>query len=37
MKSWVCTICGHVHEGDEPPRFCPTCKANSTKYISSTA
>ena len=22
---WVCTVCGHVHEGDEAPDTCPLC------------
>lgn len=22
---WVCLICGHVHEGPEPPESCPMC------------
>ncbi len=22
---WVCTVCGHVHEGPEPPGVCPLC------------
>lgn len=27
-KGWVCTVCGHVHEGDELPDdyVCPLCK-----------
>lgn len=23
---WICTICGYVHTGDEPPEVCPVCK-----------
>lgn len=23
---WVCTNCGHVHEGPEAPDICPACK-----------
>ena len=22
---WLCTVCGRVHEGTEPPEFCPVC------------
>jgi len=22
---WICTECGHVHEGKNPPEKCPTC------------
>ena len=27
MKKWECTICGYIHEGDEPPEACPVCGA----------
>ncbi|MDR1049167.1 MAG: NADH peroxidase [Synergistaceae bacterium] len=33
MKKFVCTICGYVHEGDEPPVSCPVCKAPASKFI----
>lgn len=33
MKKWVCTVCGHVHQGDTPPEVCPLCKAGSDKFI----
>ena len=23
---WKCDVCGHVHEGTEPPEKCPCCK-----------
>ena len=29
---WVCSICGYVHEGDQPPEFCPLCKAPASKF-----
>ena len=32
MKKFVCTICGYVHEGNEAPDFCPTCKAPKDKF-----
>ena len=22
---WVCRKCGYVHEGETPPKYCPTC------------
>ena len=28
----VCSICGYVHEGDQPPEFCPLCKAPASKF-----
>ena len=27
MKKWECTVCGYIHEGDEPPEKCPVCGA----------
>ena len=33
MKKFVCTICGYVHTGDEPPEACPQCKAPASKFI----
>lgn len=32
MKKFVCTVCGYVHEGNEPPDVCPICKASSDKF-----
>ncbi len=32
MKKFVCAICGYVHEGDNPPEFCPQCKAPASKF-----
>ena len=29
---YVCQICGYVHEGDNPPEFCPQCKAPASKF-----
>ncbi len=25
MKKWKCTVCGYVHEGENPPEECPLC------------
>lgn len=25
MKKWRCTVCGYIHEGDNPPDVCPIC------------
>lgn len=33
MKKYICTVCGYVHEGDEPPKECPQCKATFDKFI----
>ncbi len=32
MKKYVCSICGYVHYGDEPPASCPQCKAPASKF-----
>ena len=32
MKQYVCTICGYVHTGDEPPAKCPQCGAPASKF-----
>jgi len=32
MKRWQCTVCGYIHEGDEPPEFCPVCGADRSKF-----
>ena len=26
MKKFVCTVCGFVHYGEQPPAVCPKCK-----------
>ena len=31
-KKWVCTVCGYVHEGAEPPEYCPVCGATSDLF-----
>jgi len=33
MKRWKCTVCGYVHEGDEPPEECPVCGADRSKFV----
>ena len=32
MAKYVCTVCGYVHEGDEPPIECPIYKAGADKF-----
>ena len=29
---WVCTVCGYVHEGDQPPAECPVCHVGADKF-----
>ncbi len=33
IKKFVCTVCGYVHEGTEPPEKCPVCGAPKEKFI----
>ena len=33
MKKWQCTVCGYIHEGDEPPEKCPVCGADRSKFV----
>ncbi len=33
MKRWVCTVCGYVHEGENPPEKCPQCGAPASKFV----
>lgn len=33
MKKWRCTVCGYIHEGDEPPEKCPVCGADKSKFV----
>jgi rubrerythrin len=32
MKKWICTVCGYIYEGDQPPSACPQCKAPASKF-----
>ncbi len=32
MAKWVCSVCGYVHEGDEPPVECPTCHVSADNF-----
>ena len=29
---WICSICGYVHTGDEPPETCPICKQPASVF-----
>ena len=33
MKKWKCTVCGYIHDGDEPPEKCPVCGAGRDKFV----
>ena len=32
MTTWKCTVCGYVHEGEQPPEQCPMCKQPAEKF-----
>jgi len=32
-RRWRCTICGYLHEGDEPPAKCPICGADKSFFV----
>lgn len=32
MSKWVCSVCGYVHEGENPPEQCPVCKQPSSVF-----
>lgn len=32
MKKWRCTVCGYIHEGEEPPDKCPVCGADKSMF-----
>ncbi len=34
---WICSVCGYVHEGAEPPEECPQCGASSDQFEKETA
>ena len=33
MKKWRCTVCGYIHEGEEPPEQCPVCGAERSRFV----
>jgi len=33
MKKWRCTVCGYIHDGDEPPEKCPVCGADKSLFV----
>lgn len=32
MKTFICTVCGYIHKGSEPPEACPVCYVESDKF-----
>jgi len=33
MRKWECTVCGYIHEGEEPPEECPVCAADKSLFV----
>ena len=33
LKKFVCSVCGYVYEGENPPEKCPQCKAPASKFV----
>ena len=31
-KAWKCSVCGYIHNGNEPPEECPQCSSSSKEY-----
>ena len=31
-KQWRCTVCGYIHTGGQPPRVCPVCGVDASKF-----
>jgi len=31
-KRWICSICGYVHTGDNPPEKCPVCSQPASVF-----
>ena len=32
MKKWVCSVCGYVYEGENPPEKCPQCGVPASMF-----
>ena len=32
-RNWVCQICGHNFEGDQPPEVCPICGVGRDQFL----
>ena len=32
QTTWVCSVCGHKHQGDNPPEKCPLCGVKSERF-----
>ena len=32
-KTWKCTVCGYISEGELPPDQCPVCHSDSSRFV----
>lgn len=32
MKKWKCSVCGYIHDGENPPKECPICKVPADRF-----
>lgn len=32
MTKWICSVCGYVYEGENPPEKCPQCGVPASKF-----
>ena len=32
-QRWVCSVCGHIHQGSQAPEQCPICRVPKGKFI----
>lgn len=32
MTKWICSVCGYVYEGENPPEKCPQCGVHASKF-----
>ncbi len=33
MKKFKCTVCGYIHEGNEPPENLPNLQTTASKFV----
>ncbi|MBE6883445.1 MAG: rubrerythrin [Ruminococcaceae bacterium] len=31
-KKWICSVCGYIHTGENPPEICPVCTVPASKF-----
>ncbi len=36
-RTWVCSVCGYIHEGDAPPDTCPVCGVGAEEFLEEAA